>query len=238
VCGRFTLHTPREVLAARFGVDLSALGAIEPRYNVAPSQSILAVSIDREANRQGGWMRWGLIPHWADRRGDLPTMINARVETAPTRRAFRDAFRRRRCLIPADGFYEWEPTAGERPGPKQPWWIALRDGGPFAMAGLWERWTPREELFPETVTSCSILTTAASPAIASIHDRMPILLRPEAEEAWLDPRLDGETERLLALLEPPPDEALRARPVSLLVNSTTNDGPALIEESKLPQLGF
>ena len=184
-----------------------------------------------------GVMRWGLIPFWTKDETKLPQMINARVESVATRPAYRDAFRRRRCLILADGFYEWQRGlgAGKR---KIPHWISREDGGPFAMAGIWSVWR-RPDLERTWVRSCAILTAAANAAVAELHDRMPIILSPEAESAWLDPALDGDASELTKLLVPVAPEQLQSRPVSTRVNSAANDDPSLIEFcDEDPQLGF
>lgn len=237
MCGRFTLHTPREILTRRFQVDLDAPD-LTPRYNIAPSQPVLTVRLARDGRRRGEEMRWGLVPHWAKGIEGLPSMINARVESAPVRAAYRDAFARYRCLILADGFYEWR-AAPLKGGRKRPYWISLASGEPFAMAGLWARWKRTDDLFlRDDLHSCAILTTAANECVAPLHDRMPVILHPEAESAWIDPALDGAIERLRELLVPVPAEALVAQPVSTRVNSAMNDGADLIQECDEPHAGF
>ena len=237
MCGRFTLHTPREILTRRFQVDLDAPD-LTPRYNIAPSQPVLTVRLARDGQRRADEMRWGLVPHWAKGLDGLPSIINARVESASSRAAYRDAFARYRCLIPADGFYEWRATP-LRGGRKRPYWISLASGEPFAMAGLWARWKRTDDLFlRDDLHSCAILTTAANECVAPLHDRMPVILHPEAESAWLDPALDGAIERLRELLVPVPAEALVAQPVSTRVNSAMNDGADLIQECDEPHAGF
>jgi putative SOS response-associated peptidase YedK len=236
MCGRYTLHTEKEVLARRFALDpgsLDALGDWQPRYNIAPSQPVLAL-VERDGRRSPRWLRWGLIPHWSPPAAEPAGWINARAETAATRPAFRDAFARRRCLILADGFYEWQAALGASRR-KTPHWIARRDGQPFAMAGLWSRWRPLDR---EPVASCAIVTTPANAAVRALHDRMPAILRPGAEAPWLSSALDGKLAELAALLEPIGAEELFARPVSIAVNSTDNEGPALIEPAAEPQLGL
>jgi putative SOS response-associated peptidase YedK len=232
MCGRFTLHTPKEILAARFAVDLGGVD-LAPRYNVAPTQPVLAVRAGEAGARRAELMRWGLVPTFA-KEAKSSGMINARVESAATRPAYRVAFRRHRCLILADGFYEWQ--RGGRGG-KTPYWISLASGEPFAMAGLWSFWRARELFATEPVISCAILTAPANPAVAPIHDRMPVILHPEAEAAWIE-RGEQDVERLRALLVPVPAEALRAVPVGLRVNSPRNDGPDLIRPEDIPRLGF
>jgi putative SOS response-associated peptidase YedK len=182
-------------------------------------------------------MRWGLIPHWAKDLSKLPSMINARVETVASRPAYRRSFRRRRCLILADGFYEWGP--GERgTRERSPFWVSLTDGGPFAMAGLWATWHAPDDPEGEPTRSCTILTAPANAAVARIHDRMPVILHPEAEASWIDPTI-AEPATLEGLLVPVPAEALRLTPVSRRVNSPRNDGPELIRPvPEPPTLGF
>jgi putative SOS response-associated peptidase YedK len=236
MCGRYTLHTEKEALARRFELataELDALGDWQPRYNIAPTQGVLAL-VEREGRRSARLLRWGLVPYWTAPDAALPHWINARAETLADRPAFREAFARRRCLIPASGFYEWQAPRGASRR-KTPHWIARRDGRPFAMAGLWERWHPSPGA---TLESCAIVTTAAGSCVREIHPRMPLILPESAEAAWLSPSLDGRLEALAALLRPLPDDELVALPVSTAVNSVEHDGPGLIERSDEPQLGF
>lgn len=234
MCGRFTLHTPKDILARRFDVDVASLDGLE-RYNIAPTQPVLTVRIDRSGARAAANMRWGLVPPWTENPKTLQSMINARVESAAKSPAYRTAFRRRRCLIVADGFYEWQPVAGRRG--RLPWWISRAGGEPFAFAGLWTVYRA-QELFPtEPLFSCTILTAPANTRVAPIHGRMPVILQPEHEAAWLDPARD-DVAGLQALLEPVSAETLQAHPVSLLVNSPRNDGPRLIVAEHPPELGF
>lgn len=223
MCGRFTIHSPRDFLAGRFDVGLDDLVNFAPRYNVAPTQDILTVRAGESA-RHAELMRWGLIPHWADDLKKLPLMINARVETVATKPAYRDSFAAHRCLIPANGFYEWKANA-EKHGPKTPYFISLEDQQPFAMAGLWAR---RRTPDGESLSSCTIITAPANPALNSIHDRMPVILQRDAEAAWLDPDTRG-TDALHELLTPIDSDQFRTRTVSTLVNSVQHDGPKLIE---------
>ncbi len=236
MCGRFTLHTEKDLLARRFQVDLDCVESLAPRYNIAPTQPILTVRTQERA-RRAEMMHWGLVPSWAKDRSTLPKMINARTETIASKPAYRDSFRRQRCLIPADGFYEWQPYPGPMRG-KTPYWISLQSGEPFALVGLWAEWRDPYEIDAPPLRSCTIVTAPAHRLIASIHDRMPVILPRQAEDAWLDPALDGKPEALRALLQPIPGEALRTRPVSKRVNSTRNDGPELIQPSDEPSLGF
>lgn len=220
MCGRYTLTTPAELIAEVFEVEESA--GLEPRYNIAPTQEAPIVRISR---RSGGRAlrpaRWGLIPYWADDPAIGNRMINARAESAAEKPAFRDALRRRRCLVPADGFYEWQRRGR---GPKQPYHVRLEDGSPFGFAGLWERWRRGPE---DWVESFTILTTEASPRVAPIHDRMPLVLAPDHFAAWLDPQVDDPA-RLRPLLEPSAAPFL-AVPVSTWVNDPAHDSPRCLE---------
>jgi putative SOS response-associated peptidase YedK len=223
MCGRYTLATPDPAdIRARFPVGESI--EVRQRYNVAPGDDVLAVTTDREGAPRGELLRWGLVPTWAKGPDTGLKMINARLETADESPAFKRAFARYRCLIVADGFYEWRADpAGSSQGrrtPKQPFHITRADGGLFAFAGLWSIWYGPDE---EKIRSCAILTVPANETIAALHDRMPVILEPEHESAWLDastPR--GELKELAAGL-PPSDVALR--PVGTAVNDARYDGP-------------
>ncbi|HKK14953.1 MAG TPA: SOS response-associated peptidase [Gammaproteobacteria bacterium] len=218
MCGRFTLATPAERIAEHF--QLAAVPALAPRYNIAPSQPVAAVRA-AEAGRELVWLRWGLVPSWARDPKIGYRMINARAESLAERPAYRTALRRRRCLVPADGFYEWQTLAGAR----QPWYIRLRDGEPFAIAGLWEHWQGDNGTVIDSVT---LVTTTANTLLAPVHGRMPVLLPADAYSAWLDPRLQ-DTGRLSDLLQPYPAESMSAYPVSRRVNDTRTDDRALLE---------
>ena len=218
MCGRFTLTTPGELVAEAFGLDETP--ELAPRYNIAPSQPVAILRrVQRTEPRRLAFVRWGFVPSWSLdpwRRGPL---INARSETAAEKSSFREAFERRRCLIPADGFYEWKPVPGSRA--KQPFAIRLRDGRPFAFAGLWEPPAPAEA---EPVETCTILTTQPNGLLRPIHDRMPVILPPEEYEPWLDPG-PARPGELLALLRPYPAEAMVCFPVGRAVNDPRNEGP-------------
>jgi putative SOS response-associated peptidase YedK len=218
MCGRFTLRTPTADLTEIF--ELIRSFELTPRYNIAPTQPVAAV---REVNghRELVELRWGLLPVWTEASTAGPPMINARAETAASRPAFRDAFRRRRCLIPADGFYEWQTGEG---GPKQPFLITLRGERPFAFAGLWERCRGPDN---NPVESCTILTTEANDRIRDLHDRMPVILSPDHYGPWLDPHLD-DVQALESLLTSYPSDEMCLRPVSRRVNNARNDDPACI----------
>ena len=221
MCGRFALYTPQEAVVRLFG--LNSAPDLLPRYNIAPTQSVLAIRADEQAGREAQTLRWGLVPFWAKDLAIGSRMINARGETVSEKPAFRQAFRRRRCLIPADGFYEWQKV----PGGKQPWFISRRDDIPLAFAGLWERWDKRGTEDP--VETCTIVTTAANATLAPLHDRMPVILGPQDWDSWLGANTPPEA--LVDLLRPAADDLLGARPVSRRVNSPANDGPELLAET-------
>ncbi|ADE15176.1 protein of unknown function DUF159 [Nitrosococcus halophilus Nc 4] len=218
MCGRYTLHASLEQLAAHF--HLSQTQELTPRFNIAPSQAVPAVR-GESSQRELTMLRWGLIPHWAKEEKTSYSMINARAETVATKPAFRGAFRHRRCLIPADGFYEWKPATD---GAKQPYYIRRRNGEVFAFAGLWEHW---EGETGKCIDSCTIIVTDANKLIQPIHDRMPVILEPADYEAWLNPK-NQAANTLTALLKPYPPESMEAYPVSRRVNRPTNDDPECI----------
>lgn len=222
MCGRFTLRTPVEEIAEIFGVeDVGGLD-LPPRYNIAPTQPVAVVRRSGEDGRRKlALLRWGLLPGWVKDPADWPTLINARAETLHRRPAFEDALRFRRCLVPADGFFEWKREGGG----KQPYYVRAADGAPLAFAGLWERWTGEDG---EPVESCTIVTTGANELVRPLHDRMPLILGPDARERWLDPELRRRRE-LEPLLRSSPAEGLVAYPVSREVNRPEVDDPACIE---------
>ena len=219
MCGRFSLATDTEELALRFGFE----GGGSPRlarFNIAPGQETLTVVGDGSRN-SARFMRWGLIPSWAKDASAGSRMINARAETIDARPAFRNAFERRRCLVLADGFYEWMKV-GRRRTPVR---VILRSGEPFAFAGLWETWRSPED---DVVASCAIVTTTPNAVLQPIHNRMPVILPREAESLWLDTGRASPDE-LRELLAPYPAADMEAYEVSNLVNSTGNDTPYVIE---------
>jgi putative SOS response-associated peptidase YedK len=216
MCGRFSTGASAATLAQQFNVQESV--SWRERFNLAPSQEVLTLVQPPPGPRAWRRMRWGLIPAWAKDKGIGARLINARSETVATLPAFRAAFQARRCLIPADGFYEWQGQ-GRR---KQPWCIRMADGRPFAFAGLWERWS---DPAGEAIESCTILTTSPNAVIRSIHHRMPVILPPRDYDLWLDPAM-RESARLLPLLVPYAGDDLVAYPVSTLVNNPANDTPA------------
>jgi len=223
MCGRFSLTTPTEGLRALFGFD--ELPNLPPRYNIAPTQDVAGVRLKGDDGAPSFTLfRWGLIPSWAKDPSIGSRMINARAETIAEKPAFRAAFRRRRCLIPADGFYEWEKLSD---GGKQPWRVTLEGGVPFAFAGLWEDWLGADGSEVET---CTIVTTDAAPSIAHVHHRMPVILDPADHALWLR----GTTDEAAALLHPYRGKLVSYR-VSTRVNSVRNDDAALLEPVEAPE---
>ena len=218
MCGRFSLTADLGELARRFEFDGNLLD-LEPNYNVAPTQNVLTV-IGGE-NRRGGFIRWGLIPHWAKTASIGSRMINARAETVAQRPAFRDAFRRRRCLVLADGFYEWQRAGSV----KKPMRIVMESGEPFAFAGLWAMWRDSEG---NRIPSCTVITTEANDLLRPIHNRMPVILPREMEEFWLD-RDVQDVAVLENALTAYPSELMQTYQVSTLVNSPRNNGPQVVE---------
>lgn len=216
MCGRYVITSPAEAIRDLF--EIANLPDLEPHYNVAPTQMVPAIRLNPDGSaREFVPLRWGLIPHWAKDRGIGNKLINARAESVAEKPSFRDSFRRRRCLLIADGFYEWK-KAGTR---KQPYFIRLRGGGPIGFAGLWSTWQPENS---EPVESCTILTTEANALCATIHDRMPVIVRPDSFGDWLDP----ESNRGAALLRPYDSDGMESWPVSPLIGSPKNNHAALI----------
>lgn len=222
MCGRFSFTQPEEVVAEAF--QLSSVPTLSPRYNIAPTQSVPTILPDSEnGNRQIKMLRWGLIPSWAKDMKMGAKLINARAETVAEKPAFRSAFKQRRCLVLADGFYEWQ----QQDGKKQPIYFQLQDGKPFAFAGLWERWEKGEG---EPIESCTILTTEANELMRPFHDRMPVILERENYDRWLDPELQ-KPETLTSLLQPYQSEAMTFYPVSTKVNNAKVDRADCIEQA-------
>lgn len=225
MCGRYTLTTPGEVIAEIF--ELPEAPEVTARYNVAPTQEVAAIRSDEECGgRQLVHLRWGLVPHWADDPAIGNRMINARAESVADKPAFRTSFQKKRCLVLADGFYEWQKLAG---GKKQPWYFRLASGAPFAFAGLWASWheqAPGSDRAP--LETCTVLTTDANALVAKSHHRMPVILAPEDLDLWLDPRV-RDRERLEAALGPFDPDRMIAFPVSTRVNTPANDDPSVIE---------
>jgi len=212
------MATPGQVIAEVFGLD--DVPELSPRFNIAPTQAVAAVRARADGGRELVALTWGLIPSWSKDRTIGSRMINARAETVGEKPAFRAALRARRCLVLADGFYEWQKL-GTR---KQPHHIRMRDGRPFAFAGLWERWTPAEG---DPVESCTIITTLPNEVVAPIHDRMPAILAPADLDRWLDPGA-RDPAAVAALLRPYPAGDMTAYPVSLRVNSPGADDPSCV----------
>jgi putative SOS response-associated peptidase YedK len=220
MCGRMTRE--QDVGAYCSAMDARPPGVQLPAsFNVAPTQPSLIVRVGAHGAREGAVARWGLIPHWAKDPAIGSRMINARSETVHEKPAFRSALRSRRCVVPADSFYEWQAVEGEKR--KRPWRIRRADGQPLRLAGLWESWDGGDG----AVESFTIITTAASAFMRPMHDRMPVILDPADASAWLDPSASDDVAR--ALLRPAPEGALAAHPVSTRVNSPANNDPCLIE---------
>jgi putative SOS response-associated peptidase YedK len=220
VCGRFTQQRPTAELAAMFDAEPPA-SELLPTYNLAPTDEA-AVVVERADRRAIRAYRWGLIPSWAKDEKIASKLFNARVETLATSGAFRESFRRRRCIVPADAFYEWQRQGGVR----QPFLIRRDDGAPLALAGLWSGW--RHPQTEQVIRTFTIVTTSANQALSAVHDRMPVILAREHWARWLDPTFE-DTGELTALLEPAPDDELVLYPVRPLVNNVRNNGPELIE---------
>jgi putative SOS response-associated peptidase YedK len=219
MCGRFTLTKSGDALAQAF--NLEEIPEIAPQYNIAPTQNIVAVLRNPESKkRQAQQLRWGLIPSWAKDASMGAKLINARAETVAEKPSFRSAFKHRRCLIVADGFYEWQKQENK----KQPYYFRLLNGQPFAFAGLWEKWQSPDG---EEITSCTILTTEANELMQSIHERMPVILNPQDYDLWLDPEVKT-AEPLKQLLHPYPSDTMNSYPVSTLVNSPKNNSPECV----------
>jgi len=217
MCGRFTLRAPASVIAEQF--RLLDAEPLEPRFNVAPTQPVAVVRFGPGA-RQVARLQWGLVPSWARDASIGSRLINARAESVADKPAFRAAFRRRRCLVVADGFYEWRRTGAK----KQPFFIRLRDDRPFGFAGLWESWEGADHSVLET---CTILTTGPNELMKPIHDRMPVILDPDDYGRWLDPGIQ-KPEPLAPLLRPYPSDAMLALAVGTHVNNPRNDDPECI----------
>lgn len=220
MCGRFAFYSPAEAVASLFGAHGGT--ALGPRYNIAPTQFIAAIRNDEAGNRELAEFRWGLVPFWAKDPSIGNRMINARAETVAEKPSFRNAYRKRRCLILADGFYEWHTEGGV----KVPYYISLASGEPFAFAGLWEQWQSKES--DESLQTATIVTTAANEFLAKLHHRMPVVLETGGADRWMD----GDTTLLDHLPDVTPE--LRAWPVDRKVNNARNEAPDLIEAAGDP----
>ena len=221
MCGRFAFYSPAEAVSRLFAAE--TIADLPPRYNIAPTQPAPTVRLDQDSVRRLNLLRWGLVPFWAKDSSIGNRMINARAETVASKPAFRQAFRKRRCLILADGFYEWQKADSG----KIPWFINAPSGEPFAMAGLWESWQADGD---EPLETCTILTTEAGSSLARIHHRMPVVLGSEGVQQWLDPNMDeGQLPLLADEARRVPLEAIR---VSRQVNNPENEGPDLLRAAE------
>jgi putative SOS response-associated peptidase YedK len=221
MCGRFALQQNAAMLREWYETEVVRLPDFAPRYNIAPSSSVVAIRAS-ETGRAATMMRWGLIPSWAKDPGALPMLHNARGETLTEKPLFRQAFRRRRCLIPASGFYEWKAVPGQRS--KQPFYISFKDGSPMSFAGMWDRYRDAEGVLTE---SCTIVTTEANAVLEPIHHRMPLILDRPAWELWLSAEADEAA--LLRLVRPHDTEGMQVWGVSHAVNKVANDTAALVQ---------
>jgi putative SOS response-associated peptidase YedK len=227
MCGRFVSVSPPDELAKYFAAQQVGEASLEPSYNVAPTSDIYAV-MESGGVRRLETFHWGLVPFWAKDPSAGNKMINARAESLATKSAYRRAFTKRRCIIPADGFYEWQKVPGQKT--KQPHFIHRIDGEPLGFAGLWELWRPKDA--PEgddsqLLRSCTIITGQPNKKMAAIHDRMPVILPPNVWDEWLDPA-NGDLDSLNKLLVPAPSEIIELYPVSTAVNNVKQKGPELI----------
>lgn len=220
MCGRFAFYSPAEATAAHFGVSGSL--DVKPRYNIAPTQYIAAIRNDEEAQAELTSFRWGLVPFWARDPSIGNRMINARAGTVAEKPSFRNAYRKRRCLILADGFYEWHTEGGV----KIPYFISLASGKPFAFAGLWENWQSKET--GETLETTTIVTTAANDYLSQLHHRMPVVLQPDNAPRWLG----GDMELIEEVATNAP--AFQAWPVDRKINNTRNESPDLNDPAGEP----
>lgn len=220
MCGRYTLYASPAELAEVFRLDAETIPDLPARYNIAPTDAGLVVRRSGEGEaRELSVFRWGLVPHWVDDPADFPTLVNARSETVGEKASFRDAYRRRRCLVPASGFYEWQKRDG-----KQPFHFRRGDGLPLALAGLWEHWEADDG---RSLGSYAILTTDANDLVRPVHPRMPVVLDDEGSEAWLDRASDPIA--LSDLLRPAAEGWLEAYPVTRKMNSPSFDEPEAVE---------
>jgi len=221
MCGRFALSAPVDVLRCHF--KIKEVVDLSPRYNIAPGQQVAALRFGRRG-KEIVMLRWGLIPFWARDKRIGARLINARAETLEEKSSFRHSFNKYRCLIPADGFYEWKEIPGQKT--KQPYFIRMNDSGLFAIAGLWSTW--KDKASGENIESCTIITTDSNPLLADIHPRMPVILPQESYNSWIDPQTEsGELEKMLCSC---PAEELTAHPVNGLCNNPQNDSPECIRE--------
>jgi putative SOS response-associated peptidase YedK len=222
MCGRFTNAAKPKEIEKEFAVRVSKEELFKPRYNIAPTQIIPAV-LESDGERLVSGLKWGLIPHWSKDDSFASKLINARAETLSEKPSFRDAFKKKRCIIPATGFYEWDKKSS---GVKQPFYFHLKDKEVFGFAGLWEEWLDKES--GEVIETCAIITTAANEVLKSVHDRMPVILKAKDYDRWLNEKMT-ETDKLRKLLTPYPAQEMETYAVSREVNKPSNDSPELIE---------
>jgi len=235
MCGRFVSASPPDKIARYFDAAPDGERVLEPSYNVAPTNDVYAV-LEHGGVRKLETLHWGLVPFWAKDPSVGNRMINARAETLADKPAYRNAFKKRRCIIPADGFYEWQKIAGQKH--KQPMYMHRADGEPLAFAGLWEVWRPKDQPTDggpgEELHSCTIITGLPNDKVAPIHDRMPVILPASAWDTWLSPEVD-DVDLLGSFLVPAPSSLIALHPVSTEVNNVRNKGPQLVEPAE-PEL--
>jgi putative SOS response-associated peptidase YedK len=225
MCGRYTLRTPLNVLLSQFAAERQMRLDFRPRYNIAPTQSVLSVrQPEQGAKRELVALRWGLIPVWAKDAKIGYSTINARADTVAEKPVFRSAFKKRRCLVLADGYFEWLKEGKD----KQPFLYEIDGGKPFAFAGLWEWWPGPKGSEQEPIESCSLITTDANKLASKVHDRMPVILNADDYDTWLDPTIDDRA-KLERLLVPFPVKGMTARPVNKIVGNVKNQGPKCID---------
>jgi putative SOS response-associated peptidase YedK len=226
MCGRFTSTSQLSLLAEQFRADPEGVEGHQPSWNVAPATDILVITASDDGARRLRSLRWGLVPKWAKDASSSNQMVNLRAETAGTKPTFKRLLAKQRCIIPIDGFYEWQDMGkGQR---KQPIYIVARDQQPIALAGLWETWHEKGADDGERLWTCTILTTTPNKLLATIHNRMPVILPPDAWDTWLDPA-STDADALAKLLVPAPDDLLMAWPVDPAVGNSRNNRPDLVE---------
>jgi putative SOS response-associated peptidase YedK len=228
MCGRFGLTRPDKLDLRRFGV--TGLPELPPRYNIAPGTDVLVVR-ERKGAREASLLRWGLIPWWAEDPSIGGRMANARSDTAFTKPAFRDPMRQRRCLIPADVFYEWQVVPGQRR--KQPYAVALKTGEPFALGGIWDFWRAQGDEAGEGLATCAVLTTEPNTLLSPIHDRMPVIVPANRYAAWLDARTPAPAIR--EIVQSYPSDEMNAWRISTRVNKAEEDGPDVLAPEADPE---
>lgn len=234
MCGRLTLQiSVTELSAFLDSLRLPLFPGLNPRYNICPTQPVACIRQSNDQQLESVTLRWGLVPFWANDLKIGARMINARSETVATKPAFRKAFKSRRCLVLADGFYEWKKSGKS----KQPYYISRNDSQPFLLAGLWESWQNKDEPDSQPVETCTILTTTANDIMAPLHDRMPVILEQPDLDFWLDNQFE-DRQQLEKLLVPYAADELQAYPVDTLVNKAANDQPECIKPVKSPQSLF